>query len=429
MTFRSRTDLNVQQLPSTIPVMGPAGSIVTDPAFGCQIIRATDENSILLSGKPSAFCTAGDGGSADVNVWNMDSTMLYVQDAGGGGFILSFNPLTLAVKRIFTSFRPIGGCVFSRVSPTVLFNLNGTQFLQYDLSNQSLSTPPAPVLVCDFAEQLPATATWKSIGGVENGDTVFTAAFSTAGDQGTGIYACCYIVGCGYRTWNTETGVVSGTFGTQGTVSFPDRFTIHNVKGNKTGQWLVVAATTKFAGAIGEGPYLWNINTLQVGNIGVVWGGHWTAGYCEFYNWDSSDKFGIPYGAHVRRSLYNLGQPNRIANPSPTPTLMTALDDHVSMNGQDSSLLISGTAWVVPVGSPLAPFPAAWYNEIIGFDLTGTGIVWRFCHTFTRGSSGNFYADNAIACGDQLNTFVAFTSDWMGTLSGERADVFIVALK
>ena len=132
--MNSRTDLTILQVPSPVPVMGPAGSIITDPNFNNKIVRATDENSIMLSGKPSAFCTAGVGGSADVNVWNLNSTLLYVQDSGGGGFILSFNPTTLAVKRVFTSFRPIGGCVFSKVNPNVLFNLNGTQFLQYDLS-------------------------------------------------------------------------------------------------------------------------------------------------------------------------------------------------------------------------------------------------------------------------------------------------------
>lgn len=405
--------------------MGPAGTVVTDPDFNNKIVRATDETLLKLYAGPADF-TAGDGGSADVNMWNTDSTMLYVQDNGGGGIILGFNPSTLAVQRLFPSFRVAGSCVFSKTNPNVLFNLTGTKYLQYDLSNRTLATPPAPTVVCDFSGQLPGPATWNTVGGVENQDTVFTAAFSVAGAQGTGVYACAYTEGSGYRTWNTETGVVSGTTGITGTVSFPDRFTIHNVKANKTGQWLVVADTTLNAGAIGKGVYFWNINTLQVTNLETVWGGHWCAGFAEFYNSDSSST--IPLWSHVRRSLYN-NSPKKIASPSPAPTSMIGLDDHTSMNGPDGMVLISGSAHVVTPKSVVPPFPAAWYNEILGFDLSGSGAVYRFCHTFTRGNTGNFYADNAIACGDQQNKFVAFTSDWGGTLANGRYDVFIVELR
>lgn len=423
--YASRTDLNLQLI-SSVPAMGPMGSIVTDPDFGAKIVRATDETLLKLSAGPAIF-GVGDGGSADTNVWNTDSTMLYVQDNGGGGIIIGFDPVALTVKRLFPNFRPIGPGVFSKFNPNVFFFLSGTKIMQFDLSNRALATPPTPMTVCDFDGQLPGTFTWHCLGGVENQDTVFTAAFSVAGAQGTGVFACAYTQGAGYRTWNTQSGVISGNFGVMGTVTFPDRFTIHNVKPNKSGQWLVVVATTLSPGAIGKGPYLWNVNTLQVTNVGTVSGGHWCAGFGEFYNADSSPT--IPFWAQVRRSLYN-NNPRQIASAVPTPSkLLVGLDNHQSMNGPDGQVLLITSCEVLPPGTPIPPFPAAWYDEILGFDLSGSGKVWRFCHTFTRGNTGAFAADNAIGCGDQQNKFMAFTSDWMGQLANGRGDVFIVVLR
>lgn len=426
MYYKSRTDLNVAQRPNPAPTMGPAGSIITDPNFGSEIIRATDENTLMLGNKPSSFCAAGLGGSADVNTWNTDSTMLYVEDSGGGGAILSFDPVSFAVERIFPDWRPLGQVLFSKLDPNICFNLTDTQFYRYDLSNRSLSMPPNPVLICDFATQLPAEpTTWQSIGGVEGADQVFTAAFSTTGSQGTGIYVCAFQIGLGYRLYNTQTGEITGDFGQVGTVSIPDRITVHNVKASKDGGWLVIQKTTQLSGS-DRGPFFWDIDTLTVESVGTVAiGGHWTAGYEEFLNNDSNAQLKIPYWAHCRRSLLNMSNPSAIANPSPTPTLMVTLDDHVSFNGPQNSVLISISAGL----GKKVPFPAAWYDEILGFDLSGNGLVYRFCHTFTSGTSGNFYSDNAIGCVDQLNKFVAFTSDWMQSLKSGRGDVFIVPLK
>ena len=427
MNLLSRTDFNVEPV-SIIPTMGPAGSITVDPVFGNKIVRMTDENTLQLGGaKPSQFCAAGIGGSADVNVWNTDSTMLYVEDSGGAGGVLGFNPTTLAVTRLFPKWRP-SALVFSKVWPDVAFMFSGTRFSQYDLSDRTLDTPPAPVVVCDFSTQLPAPATWKSIGGVENQDTIFSAAFSVDGAQDTGVYICVFTEGKGYRTWNTQTGEVTGTWGQLGVVSCADRFLVHNVKSNKApGNWLCVACTEALPH---QGPiYFWNHDTLKVNNIGsVAWGGHWCGGYGRFFNNDSSPT--IPYGAHVQRFFSALNQPTPLAVPSPEPSTQTALDDHPSFNGPAGSMLATTTT---AMGK--APYTGAWWDEVLGFDLSGNGKVYRFCHTFTSGKSqtdnlpAGFYADNAIGSVDQRNKFIAFTSDWNQSLLGKRADVFVVQVR
>jgi hypothetical protein len=427
MNLLSRTDLDIAPV-GIIPTMGPAGSIVVDPVFGNKIVRMTDENTLQLGGaKPSQFCAAGIGGSADVNVWNTDSTMLYVEDSGGAGGILGFDPTTLAVTRLFPKWRP-NALVFSKVWADVAFVFSGTRWSQYDLSNRTLDEPPPPTVVCDFSAQLPAAATWKTVGGVEDSDTIFSAAFSTDGQQGTGVYVCVFTVGKGYRTWNTQTGAVTGTWGTFGQVTCPDRVFIHNVKSNKApGQWMCVATTTRPEG--GPPLYFWNHDTLRVENLGdVAWGGHWCGGYGRFFNNDSSPT--IPFGAHVQRLFASLADATRLANPSPDPATQVGLDDHPSFNGPPSSMMATTTT---SMGK--SPATGAWWDEVLGFDLSGNGKVYRFCHTFTSGKSqadklpAGFYADNAIGSVDQRNKFIAFTSDWNQSLLNKRADVFVVQVR
>ena len=422
MTYISRTDLNIVQIPTTIPTMGPVGSIVTDPDFKSRIVRATDAST-----NPSLVknYSAGIGGSADANIWNTDSTMLSVADDGGFSVLLGFTPATLAIKRIFPNSRVVGGCLFSKINPNVMFNMQGTKIVQYDLSNRTLAALPAPVTVCDFASQLTGKIEWADFGGVENQDTVMSATFSISGGQGTGVYACVWTATKGYRTWNTETGQVTGDWGPLGQVApCTDKFQIHNAKLNKgTAEYLIVASSA----GTSTPNYFWRHDSLTVNNIGhVAPGGHWAGGYGHFYNNDSAPN--IPFWSHTQRCLCDLNDATKIATPAPTASLMVGLGDHVSINGPSESLLVSFTSLVLPVGSVIKSFPAAWYNEVIGFDLSGTGKVYRFCHTFCKSNTGNFYADNAIGAVDQQNKFAAFTSDWMGTIN-RISDVFIVELK
>jgi hypothetical protein len=426
MYLKSRTDLDIAQLPSPLPVMGPAGSSIVDPDFGNPIMRATDETTILLSGKPSGFITPGLGGSADVNVWNTDSTMLYLQDSGGGGAIFSFDPQTMAVGRLFPSWRPGGPILFSRIDPNICFELRGTQFVRHDLSDRALAVPPEPVPVCDFASGLPAATKWDCMGGVEVNDTVFTAGFSTTGGQNTGVWACSYTVGKGYRFYDTKAGTITGDYGPTGTAIIADRFTVHNCKASKDGAWLVIATGENTQD---HGPFFWKIDTTEVRWVGkIAWGGHWTAGYGEFFNMDSNGNLGIPYYAHCRRRLDYPEGVTRLANPSPSPpNAMVGCGDHLSINGPNNSMIVATTANTG--NKEQGPFPAPWYNEVLGYDLDGSGRVYRFCHNFTNPKNGNFYSSNAIGVVDQLNRFVAFCSNWMDTLANKRGDTFIVRLR
>jgi len=123
-------------------------------------------------------------------------------------------------------------------------------------------------------------------------------------------------------------------------------------------------------------------------------------------------------------------------------------DQHMSWNnnkGNDAVPYYSTSASITNAGTPVFPFPAAWYNEGLVFPFDGSGVR-REHHTFTSGRNQRFNAKWAIGQISQTGRFSIFTSDWMNTLGcengssgpcivgntnghGYRADVFVVELK
>ena len=83
----------------------------------------------------------------------------------------------------------------------------------------------------------------------------------------------------------------------------------------------------------------------------------------------------------------------------------------------------------------------AWGDEIDAFSTDGSGLAYRFAHTFETDQSQFFGAANAIGSVSSDGKFFAWSSDWKGTLgstsggssctigSNCRADVFVVGLK
>jgi hypothetical protein len=443
----SRTDKEIAPLPSTPPNVGNlagANTIVTDPTFGNRVVRITDaKTNPAAEFQNRTFITAASG-SADENLWNVDSTLFLVQDTGARAYPFTFHPGTLQAARMYVSNLPatngltlMNTGMWSRVSPNILYVASGTTISQYDFTDRT--NPPSPQLVYDFASSancLPAgfTKTWESRGGVSGDDTVMAMGYSNEGAQGTGVYAVVYKVGSGCTMLNTQTGRVSGDWGAQGTINLPDRWAIHNVKVSKDGNWLVIArqecTTTTCLGQ----PYFWQIGTTNVVACGEGGhcSGHWTEGYSHWVNNNS-----VPIG---NQEIRQFGIPTS-ATPLTFsfPSGLTAnLDQHPSWNNADvaDSVPVASTTW-----SPTTPFPAAWYNEIIAVAADGSGTTWRFAHSFITAQSPNFSTKYGIGSVSQDGKFFIFSSDWMGSLGSEqgattctvstncRGDVFVVEMR
>jgi len=442
----SRTDLNVVQLPKAPPSVGNlagANTIVTDPDFGNPIVRITDANTNPATGFVNRTFVTASSGSADDNLWNIDSTLFMVEDTGANGYLFSFDPHALQAARMYVSSFPatngltLSSGTWSRTNANVLYNYTGTAINKYDFTDRT--NPPSPQAFYDFTSSpncLPKgfTKTWSTKGGVSGDDVAFGMAYSNSGNQGTGIYAVVYKVGSGCSVLNTQTGQVGGDWGTKGTVNIPDRWTIHNVKLSKDGNWLIVAPTTCMSSSCSKGPYFWQIGTTNVTSCGAggSCSGHFTEGYTQWVNNDNS-----PMSNQVIRSFGEAGSVRNLTSSFPAG-ITVPFDQHQSWNNVDpaDSLPFLSTTW-----SSTSPFPAPWYNEIIGIAADGSGKTWRFAHSFITANSQRFSTKYGIGSVSQDGQFFIFSSDWMGKLGSEsgattctigsdcRGDVFVVELK
>jgi Putative Ig domain len=443
----SRTNLAIVQLPAAPPNVGNlsgANTIVTDPDFDSPIVRITDANTNPEATFQNRTYVSSSSGSADVNVWNVDSTLFVAQDTGANTYPFTFNPSTMRASRMYvSSFASTNGLVlnqsgeWSRVNPNLFYTFSGTAINKYDFTDRT--TPPSSQPFYSFTSSsncLPPgfTAQWIDEGGVSGDDTVFGVAYSNSGGQGTGIYVVTYKVGSGCSMLNTQTGQVSGDWGLQGKINIADRWTIHNVKLSKDGNWMVIVSTTCLSPTCATQPYFWQIGTTTVNSCGDggSCSGHWTEGYSHWVNNDNS-----PMANQVIRLFSPATSVGNLIGSFPAG-ITVPFDQHQSWNNVDpnDSVPFLSTTW-----STTSPFPAPWYNEVIAVAADGSGTTWRFAHTFITTRSQRFSTQYAIGSVSQDGRFFLLSSDWMGTLGSEsgsatctigtncRGDVFVVALQ
>lgn len=448
----SRIDTAVVQIPAQIPNVGNltgANRIVADPDFGSRIARVTDWNTDPAANNPGnrSYVTATSG-SADENLWNTNSTMFIVQNMGTTLYPFTFNPTTLQASRMYVSSNPTHGGLtipevgmWSRLLPNILYTASDSEptISKYDFSDRV--NPPSAQPVFDFrsgANCLPAgfTQTWKTKGGVSAGDTVVAMGYSNTGFQDTGVYAVAYKAGSGCIVLNTQTGQVWGDWGVRGTIDIPDRWTIHNVKVSKDGNWLVVAPANCLIANCSKGPYFWQLGTTHVTSCqdgltsGQRCGGHWTEGYTQWMNTYDAGLYTTRPFSNPRDIFYlTPNRPEGVQDP---------LDEHASWNNADPA---DSYPFFLSYWSQTTPFPGPWYNEITAVAPDGSGKVWRFAHSFITTKSQLFSSQYAIGSISQDGRFFLLSSDWMGTLGSDsgsahctvgvncRGDVFVVELK
>ena len=445
--YCSRTDLQVVQVPSTPPNVGTLtgmNTIVTDPDFGNRIVRVTDANTDPTSGFQNRTYESTASGSADDNLWNTDSTLFIVQDTGAGGVPFTFNPSTFQAARLYTSNFPAtngmklpDGGIWSRVNSQLLYAFPNAAIAKYDFTNRT--TPPSMQTVFDFTTGthcLPSgyTPIWKTMGGVSGDDSVIAMAYSNTGGQETGVNVVAYKAGSGCSALNTATGQVTGDWGASGTVNSPDRFTIHNLKMSRDGNWLIITSNVCNSGTCAVNPYFWQIGTTNLENCGQggSCGGHYTEGYTHWIN-----NYGSPWASQQIRAFSDPTVVGVVSQNYPS-TSDWNMDQHQSWNNVqpgDSLPFFSTTA------STVTPFTVPWANEVIAIAADGSGKTWRFAHNFITNRSPNFSTTWGIGTVSQDGRFFIFSSDWMGKLGSEsgattctlgsdcRGDVFVLELK
>ena len=438
----SRTDVSFVPVPATMPRWGGlegTNTVVNDPDFHNPIVRVTDAS--LGVGKN--FCT-GLGGSGDVpQVWNADSTILLICSVDGGAYFpIGFDPVNFKSLGPLYGTNPIfnsGGGVFSHTNPNLFYAFSGGKLQTIDYTNRT--TPPTPQLLYDYGANCGVgTTTWQSNGGSDLSDTVFSAGFSTAGAQGTGVIVAAYNSSTGIcYNFNTSTGVVTKYPGPTvvGTVTIPDRFTVHNVK-MKGGTTLVVSPQGCIA-ACGAHPYAWVIGTTEMYGLGSPKGsGHWAVGCGKWLN-----QPGDLYDYSVIRdflhpALWSSVWPVSSSECGGPPKMACAqpFDSHPAWLGDCSD---TGPVCMATVAaSDVVQYP--YQNEIVCFTTDGSNRRIRFAHTYSSIALGSFYARESIGAPSQDGRFYAWTTQAGGqfgcpdgtstcALLKRRSDVLVVKLQ
>ncbi|HUA14011.1 MAG TPA: hypothetical protein VMG31_01840 [Verrucomicrobiae bacterium] len=291
--------------------------------------------------------------------------------------------------------------------------------------------------------------TWTDIGGVSTDDDVFVEAFSDAQGQGGigAVFVAAYKRSANtYYLYNVGTGIISyfscvdgkgfrcagGSWQETilGMVAIPDRYLLHNVKLNKSGEWVVIVQEgCRFNSCSITpgtwGPYFWKLSTTEakVSRVSTHAYGHWTEGFRLFANQN-----GEP-GINLNGRTFDAPQDEfALNNASAPPHPSQGVDAHPSWNyndGSDTTPICTAT-----VGFDW-PYTIPWENEVVCYgtnpdpSCTEKGhslcrnVVKRFFHTYnpaTCDQNEGFWGCWGVGALFQDGKYYAFTSNWGDTL-------------
>jgi hypothetical protein len=253
---------------------------------------------------------------------------------------------------------------------------------------------------------------------------------------------------CPGGTWGYS--IEPGTY--VGAVSTSDLFTVHDIRIDPSGTWLIVEEGTSCFSSSCNVIHAWKIGTTTVNDCIWIAGGadygSCAAHYTETANgWINGDD-GFYYQNNPTmqfRTWDNLSATSSAVVASlntGTGALAPGFDDHPSakndpLGTHNYPVFTSTSAPETPVGSINYPYS----NEVIAWGQT-PGPVMRFGHTFNSSlDAGNFTAQHSIGAVSSTGKFYLFTSDGEGTLGSTsdgagcslttgscRSDIFILNL-
>ena len=429
--YCARTDVRVEPYPKAAPVLGPAGSIISDPNFGSRILRVTDTKTD--SRRPSEAYSSPS--SAEQNSWNMDGTKFYVRAIDGGLELFDFNPSTLSIRPVGEpNVSWNGEPQFSYSQPNILYGIarGRPMFQQYDISTNRTAD------IHDAAKclKLKSSDAGHAISASAD-DQRMAMVVGPEQDNDYMVYVYDRAKGC--RWYNARTGEIGGQWGAKGTVSIPDRYLIHDARINKSGRFAEISRSGASAPGVAPTPnsapsFVWNVDTMEVAPCGPKGcKGHHALGYSHLLNPSEQEH---PMDLWIRPL-------NQLDAPVPLirhlPTIQGWYDLHISWNDANSDDSTPACLSTYRRDNPNTPGVALkvagpWENEILCVETDRKDSkIWRFAHTYSTAQNGFWSSPRGNVSQD--GRFYMFTSDWEDQLGWDRGtpsyrtDVFIVELK
>jgi hypothetical protein len=428
----ARIDLSISSIPERLPNWGgPTGSnsqftdAIFNPTTPVQYVRVTDTHS--FSSHPNRSFVVDDGGSGDENHFNADETLFTIGDTGGNTYFFGFDPATMATGLVWGN--PNGAATvgtFSQTNPNLYYSFPADGKIEsFDFAGCRLgqACPPAhAVMLFDFAAECGVNGVlqWHAIGGVGSSDKIFAASYSpgtqnsasqvVAWNKSTGF---CYLYDAAAGTVTQYPGSIS-----LGSVTTPDRYTVHNVKLDPSGTWLVVIAGNCIVGSCQA--HAWKIGTTTVKACAISCGGHFTETTEGWLNTDNRPGDVYLQTQILFRSWDNFDTTNngdltplvaeRPAIPLTWGTHPSAKNDILG----DQRLPVFNCIY-----SPDASMSFPWQSEIVAYSQSN-GEMYRFGHSFNSNFESVFQSEYCIGAASSKGNFYAFPSDGEGTFGSTQ---------
>jgi hypothetical protein len=249
-----------------------------------------------------------------------------------------------------------------------------------------------------------------------------------------------------HASYSTNPGTLLGA------ITSADRYTVHNVKIDPSGTWMIVVEGNDCYSVTCQVVHAWQVGTTTVNNCLYEAGGG-DSGYCDAHwtesasGWFNGDSFSGNSPSMLFRNWANFNTADT-ANLTElntfNATLFSPFDGHPSnkndpLGTHSYPILASTYAPETPAGTISMPYS----NEILGWSQT-PGPVLRFGHTFNsalENSTAQFPGEIAVGAPSSTGQFYIFTTDGEGTLGSVtggpscsvtggtcRYDVFILNL-
>jgi hypothetical protein len=476
-SYSARTDAVFQPYPNVITCPSPSGCSDGGAPIGAnyaftpsdfpttQIVRLTDSQTPTTPFGATGGWFQNCGGTGQANPMDTSDTRFYLCQAGNAVHIFSWNAATLTSNRIYA----MPGCgvgsggsnlFFSFTRPYIAYSVAFTNnagnidpaFCQYDFTSSSTQPTVANgkvTVLVDLATCVPALS---NIGGVyvddisvSGDDQTFAAVVSNVSGQDTAPYAIVWDRTKGCRVWNTNTGAISGSYGSAptGTVSILDRFFIHGGRIGKGNTYFKISSASCISSCGSSGLYLWNIASVDVQTVAKGDFAHEATGY----NTEVTSFGHTVNGTYHQQTFASYEMSNTssftVINSAWPPS--HAWDQHMSWTTDNPSDTAPFCTSTIINGSKPGPgffTPTyAWDNEILCVAMDGSGTVWRMAHTYSSDWNQYFNPEFSIGALSQDGKYYFWSTDWDGMLGNTdlssnactigrncRADVFMAIL-
>jgi hypothetical protein len=401
--YKATTDRDVHPKPA-LPKLGPAGTTIIDPTFGCRILRVTDGDTnpdfpgLSYMSPPRT----------NHNPFNCDNSKFYVAaQVGGNVFLFNFDAKKFSASpmkdaRGGVAIAPLWSACFSHTDPNILYGTSprGRLIVEYNIATG------ASTALLDLDTIHPTDGSMHSLTG-DRTDTFFATAFGGIQDSHP-----CEAVYNRKTKQCTVLDVKNSKVRKYGSADFEALNIqlgggIHSSELSADGRYVEVTFMARAEGGGVTGAHLiWDTKTGQVHKMPQD-GGHSALGFGRFINQPGNGRDG--YGWTIR-PLDDLEHPQQLLTPrAGEPTWG---DSHPSWNNArpDKSVPFV-TECYLRDGS----VKAAWDEEIVAVSTDGTDRVWRFCHHRSGAFETEFW-NTPRASVSQDGGFAMFTSTWEGTL-------------